>query len=278
MNRGPQARSLDADRLAALLGTGSFVTRLIVPSRVDSTNEELRRQAAGGAGEGTVVVADRQTAGRGRRGRAWHSTPGLGLCLSVLLRPGGEVREATRWTVAAALAACETCREQGCEAAVVKWPNDVMFGGRKLGGILAELRSAGGRPLDLVVGIGLNVNQRETDFPPELRHSATSLRLAAGRGILELEPVAAGLLRGLERIATRLKRGAWEAVAADWERLAPAARGRRVRVAQGSRPAGRARAFEGLTRGLGDDGALLVERSDGRVVPVRLAETVTVLE
>jgi len=278
LSPGPQPRPPDAGRLAALLGGRPFVTRLIVLDEVDSTNDELRRRAAAGAEEGTVVVAGRQSAGRGRRGRAWHSAPGLGLYMSVLLRPGRTMRDATRWTVAAALAACGACRGNGADAAVVKWPNDVLSDGRKLGGILAETRSSGGRPLDLVLGIGLNVNHRESDFPDDLRGCATSLHLAAGRGILELEPLAATLLRGLEESSARLGCGAWEAVAADWESLAPDARGRRVRVAPEGGADGHDEPFEGLTRGLGDDGALLVERTDGRVVPVRLAETVTVLE
>lgn len=278
MSAGSSAVAPDAGRLRRLLGSEPFVRRLLVLDCVDSTNDELRRQAVAGAAAGTVVVAGRQSAGRGRRGRAWHSATGLGLYLSVLLRPGGTAREATRWTVAASLAACRACRDLGAQEVIVKWPNDLMSERRKLGGILAEMRSAGGTALELIIGIGLNVNHRVEDFPPELRGTATSLHLASGTGMLELEPLAAGLLGRLGEVAGRLTGGDWDGLVADWERVAPAARGCRVRVAPGPSGVAGQPAFEGLTRGLDADGALRVERSDGRIVPVRLAETVTVVE
>lgn len=277
MSAAPPASPPDGGRLESLLERDPFVTRLVVLESVDSTNAELRRLASAGAPEGTVVLAGRQSAGRGRRGRAWYSEPGLGLYLSLLLRPRGEAREATRWTVAASLAACGACRDHCGDGAVIKWPNDVMFDGRKLGGILVEMRSAGGRPQELVVGIGLNVNHRAVDFPPELRGTASSLHLAAGRGMLELEPVAAGLLTRLGRVAARLARGEWDGVVEEWEGLAPAARGCRVRVSTGPGEGAAREAFEGITRGLDVDGALRVERRDGRIVPVRLAESVAVV-
>jgi BirA family biotin operon repressor/biotin-[acetyl-CoA-carboxylase] ligase len=277
LNAAPPASPPDGGRLESLLESDPFVTRLIVLESVDSTNAELRRLASAGAPEGTVVVAGRQSAGRGRRGRTWYSEPGLGLYLSLLLRPCGEAREATRWTVAASVAACGACRCHCGNGAVIKWPNDVMFEGRKLGGILVEMRSAGGRPQDLVVGIGLNVNHRADDFPPELREAATSLHLATGRGMLELEPVAAGLLARLGEAAARLAQGEWDGVVGDWERLAPAARGCRVKVLGGPGEGAEREAFEGITRGLDADGALRVERRDGRIVPVRLAESVAVV-
>jgi len=277
LSAAPPPSPPDGGRLERLVEREPFVTRLVVLGNVDSTNAELRRLAAAGAPEGTVVVAGRQSAGRGRLGRSWHSAPGLGLYLSVLLRPGGEAREATRWTVAASLATCGACREHCADGAVIKWPNDLMFGERKLGGILVEMRSAGGRVQDLVVGVGLNVNHREDDFPPELREAATSLHLAAGRGMLELEPVAAGVLARLGLAAARLKDGEWSGVVADWERLTPAARGCRVRVSAGRGEDAAPEAFEGITRGLDVDGALRVERGDGRVVSVRLAESVAVV-
>jgi BirA family biotin operon repressor/biotin-[acetyl-CoA-carboxylase] ligase len=201
----------------------------------------------------------------------------LGLYLSVLLRPEQPAAEVSRWTLGAAIAACRACIEiSGCDVRI-KWPNDLLHGGRKLGGVLAELRSASGRPRDLVLGVGLNVNQTEGHFPPELRQGATSLHLASGRGILEREPLAALLLARLGQVLGRLGRGEWGPVAAEWERLAPGARGARVRVVGGLGADAEAE-FEGVTQGLDGDGALRVRRPDGEIVSVRVAESVVPME
>jgi BirA family biotin operon repressor/biotin-[acetyl-CoA-carboxylase] ligase len=132
--------------------------------------------------------------------------------------------------------------------------------------------------VDLVVGVGLNVNHRAEDFPPELRERATSLHLASGRGMLELETVAAALLNRLGRVAARLAGGEWDALSREWESLAPAARGCRVRVLPAGPGGTEKNVFEGTTRGLDGDGALRVERPDGRIVSVRSAESVAVVE
>jgi len=234
---------------------------------VDSTNEALRRLAAAGAVENTVVIADRQTAGRGRRGRAWHSPAGLGLYVSSLHRPpdpGG----VTRWTLAAAVAACETCRDDGGADARIDWPNDVIAGGRKLAGVLCEARSAE-RATDLVVGCGINVGHEPDDFPEDMRGRATSLRIAGAGGILEREILAAGYLRRLAELGRALAGGGWDAVARRWLRLAPGARGARVRIGEpgGSGPTG-------TTDGIAEDGALVVRVDGGGTKLVRLAGSV----
>jgi BirA family biotin operon repressor/biotin-[acetyl-CoA-carboxylase] ligase len=269
---------LAADKLQKLITGLPHVTRLIVADSVESTNSELRALAAQGAPEGTVVVADEQRAGRGRLGRSWHSPRGLGLYLSILLRPERPAREVTRWTLGAAIAACRTCMEgTGC-LVQIKWPNDLLHAGRKLGGVLAELRSVGDKPQDLVLGIGLNVRHGAEQFPPELRDCATSLFLASGRATLDRETLAALLLVRLGQIFGRLRRGEWEAVAREWEGLAPHARGARVEVL-GSRAGDEKQLpFEGVTRGLDSDGALRVENAEGTIVTLRTAETVVPVE
>jgi BirA family biotin operon repressor/biotin-[acetyl-CoA-carboxylase] ligase len=180
----------------------------------------------------------------------------------------------TRWTLGAALAACRACGEDTGRDVRIKWPNDLLHAGRKLGGVLAELRSAGGRTRDLVLGLGLNVHHRAEDFPPELRDSATSLHLVPGQGILEREPLAARLLVRLAEVCDGLRQGRWEEVAGEWERLAPAARGAAVRVLGGAE----GEAYRGVTRGLDSAGALRVERADGTIVAVRAAESVVPVE
>ena len=137
--------------------TGTFDTRVaerslgefrgaihwVALAEIDSTNDEARRRARHGAPGWTVIVADRQRAGRGRLGREWYSAAELGLYLSVLIRPGGAVPEPARWTIAASVAACRACHQLGAEEIAIKWPNDLVLAGRKLAGTLTELRSSG---------------------------------------------------------------------------------------------------------------------------------------
>ena len=143
-----------------------------------STSTRLRRLAEEGAPEGTVTLAGTQSAGRGRRGRFWHSPPGKGIYFSVLLRPPQlDPAGAAPLTLVAAVAAAGGLRDTTGVPVAVKWPNDLLVGPRKLGGILTEAKTSGRKVHYLVLGIGLNVNHLITDFPAELRAAATSLRL-----------------------------------------------------------------------------------------------------
>jgi BirA family biotin operon repressor/biotin-[acetyl-CoA-carboxylase] ligase len=258
-----------------LLRGEPFVGALVLLDSVPSTNDAARDLAAEGAAAGTVVVAEHQTAGRGRMGRVWHSPRGLGLFVSVLFRPTAPADELTRWTLGAAVAACEACRREAGVAVEIEWPNDLVWRGRKLGGVLAEMRTAGRTPTHLIIGAGLNVGQAIADFPDELSSMATSLRLARGGSMPSREPLLAAYLRELGGIAAALGRDAWGGVAERWEALAPRARGQRVRVTPCK---GQAGAYEGVTIGLDDEGALRVQRRDGSVVSIRLVESVVPLE
>jgi len=258
-----------------LAGT-PFADRIHSRSSVGSTNDELRRLATAGAPDGTVVLADRQTAGKGRRGRDWHSPSGLGLYLSVLFRVRADSQPVTRWTLAAAVAACEACRELTGEAVEIKWPNDLTHEGRKLGGILAEMRSTGHRDAELVIGTGINVRHRTEDLPPELAGSATSLHLLSCGSMLERESVAAAYLRWLAREVASLRGDLWDVIARDFLRLAPACRGASVRVV--GRDAGGEGEIRGVTDGLDPTGALLVRDAAGETMVVRMADAVRPIE
>jgi BirA family biotin operon repressor/biotin-[acetyl-CoA-carboxylase] ligase len=235
-----------------------FVSRVVRLERTGSTNDDLRSLAAAGAPEGTVVIAREQDAGRGRLGRAWHSPPGLGLYLSVLLRPRRPVAEAPRWALAAAAAGAEACEDLGVPGVEVKWPNDLLLDDRKLAGFLAETRTLPDGSTELVLGAGFNVAHREEDFPPELRPIATSLAIARGGVSPGLEATAEAFLSRLSSCAPVLAEGRFDEIAARWSARAPRATGARVRVrdAHGD--------YEAVTRGLAPDGALRVERDDGR--------------
>lgn len=251
-----------------LLRSG-FVRAVHWFDEVDSTNDALRRLAAEGAVEGTVVVAGGQTRGRGRLGRRWHSPPGLGLYLSILLRPSAPPMQVTRWTVAAAVAVCEACRAAGATEVAIEWPNDLTAGGRKLAGILAELRSSGSRT-ELVLGSGVNVSHRAEDFPQGV--DGTSLALLVGEPVVDRVALAESYLERLAAVCARLERGAWSEVAGRWETLSRTGRDRAVRVARGDA------SFTGTTAGLGARGQLRVRRSNGVVEDVHLADSVEYLE
>jgi BirA family biotin operon repressor/biotin-[acetyl-CoA-carboxylase] ligase len=161
---------------------------------VDSTNRYVLDAARAGAAEGLVVVADHQTAGRGRLGRAWEAPPGASLLVSVLLRPPRPPDALHRCTIAVALAMADAVREVAGFAPDLKWPNDLLVAGRKVAGVLAEADVAG--PDDVravVVGVGVNVSWRE--FPPELTATATACNVVAGRDVDREDLLAAFLGR-----------------------------------------------------------------------------------
>ena len=169
--------SLDATEItAALVYPGSLWRAVRVVAQTGSTNADLLAAAGAGAAEGTVLVADAQTAGRGRLDRRWVSPPRAGLTFSVLLRPGGVPAALLGWLpLLAGVAAAATVRRVTAVDAILKWPNDVLAGDAKLGGILAERTGTA-----VVIGIGINVWQGQADLPPDA--AATSLALAAADG------------------------------------------------------------------------------------------------
>ncbi|MBI4365238.1 MAG: biotin--[acetyl-CoA-carboxylase] ligase, partial [Deltaproteobacteria bacterium] len=163
---------------------------------IGSTNDRARELAVAGAAEGAVIVAEGQTGGRGREGHAWFSPPGTGLYCSLVLRPAVPAERIATLTLVAGLAVCEAIDAVRQVKAQVKWPNDVWCAGKKVAGILAErIAMPQGSPA-VVLGIGININTRREDFPPELRDLATSLVAACGHPV-EPEEVLHGVLRAL---------------------------------------------------------------------------------
>jgi BirA family transcriptional regulator, biotin operon repressor / biotin---[acetyl-CoA-carboxylase] ligase len=228
-----------------------------------STNTEAARQAAAGAAEGLCVVAREQTAGRGRQQRAWASPKDAGLYFSAVLRPA---LDATMWpllTLAAALAARDALRQSCALDTDIKWPNDLLAGGRKLCGVLAETTETE-RGRACVLGVGINLTAGA--YPPELRAHATSVEEAAGT-MPDREAVLAALLRALARRYEQLHApGGASRIVNDWAESSSYAAGRRVRVSLGDET------FEGTTRGLEPDGALRVETNTGEIKTVRAGE------
>ena len=182
---------------AALRQVIPHTTRMIVLDTVDSTNNYAKELARQGAMHGTAVIADGQTAGRGRMGRNFASAKGLGLYCSVILRPERSANQLMNLTVLAAEAARRAVLEVFGVRAGIKWINDLIYEGRKLCGILTELGFSDGIPDYAVVGIGINCNQLAEDFPPEIAAVATSVRQIIGYEV-DRASLAAALLRQLE--------------------------------------------------------------------------------
>jgi BirA family biotin operon repressor/biotin-[acetyl-CoA-carboxylase] ligase len=156
-----------------------------------STNEVASRLAESGAPEGTLVVTEKQTRGRGRLGRHWHSPAGLGLYFSIVLRPRLEFSKVPALSLVAALSVCRVLEDLGTPVAQIKWPNDCLLGNKKVAGILVELSAELDRISHAILGIGINVNHDRDDFPVRLRSRATSILLQKGYKVNRPE-----LLRG----------------------------------------------------------------------------------
>lgn len=170
---------------------------------IDSTNTRAKEMAKNGAPHGTVLIARHQTGGRGRMGRSFHSPAGTGIYLSMILRPQCSPDQLMHLTCAAAVAMCDAI-EAACDFRPgIKWTNDLVWGKRKLGGILTELGFDGSALSYAVVGIGINCTQQESDFPPELRHMAASLSMTAGKEI-STQCLEAEILRTLQAMADGL--------------------------------------------------------------------------
>lgn len=247
-----------ADDLASRLGDGCVVGREIhVFKETASTNDVVERLARDGAKEGVVVFAESQTKGRGRLGRKWHSPAGQGLYFSVLLRPKLRPVEATQLTVVAATALVRAIEATTTVRPVIKWPNDLLVGGRKIAGVLTELSAELDTIKHLILGIGLDVNQTAKDFAPEIREVATSLRIAGGESVSRPE-LATRILRELDRDYARICGGGFEGLADEWEARCTTI-GQNVAIRIGER------ILKGRAESLDADGALLIRTQHGRL-------------
>ena len=229
-----------------------------------STNTELARLASEGAPEGVSVVADEQTAGRGRLQRAWSSPKGAGLYFSQLLRPTIPQNYWPLITFMAAIAVGDALREAAGLETDIKWPNDLLSGERKICGILAEaMDTPAGRAV--ILGIGINLTQ--SAFPPELENVATSVAEASGRPV-EREPILAALLDALSRWYALLENPAQ--IVDAWSNRSSYAIGKLVQVSNGDD------VWQGTTCGVEPDGALRLRTSSGEIKIVRAGDVYSI--
>jgi len=222
-----------------------------------STNRDAFELAAEGAPEGTCVIADVQTRGRGRMGRSWVAPAGSAVLTSVVLRPDLSPQTATLLTLAAGIAAAKSVRRVTDLDPWIKWPNDLKIGDKKLAGILTEMHAEMDRVHYVIVGIGINVNISPENFPEEIRKLATSLSIETGRTINRNQLIAT-LYYEMESAYRRLIERGPKAVIEQWEDIADI-RGKRVKATMID-----GKTVEGVALGLGPDGSLHIEDDIGR--------------
>ena len=217
-------------------------------STTASTMRDASALAVSGCAHGTAVVADEQTAGIGRHGHSWHSEPGAGLYLSVVLRLP---ETSPILTLALGLAAVDAIRNVSGVVCDLRWPNDVLAGGRKVAGIIVQMADSAA-----IAGLGINVNHAQ--FPPELTELATSLRIQTGL-VIDKELLLESLLASIDDCCEILRSGGNAALLRMFSTASSYVSGKRVKVDLGERT------IEGVTVGLDDAGFLRVKRADGVV-------------
>ncbi len=249
---------LNGDDIQSLLPEGQVIGRDIrVFEETTSTNDIADRLGRDGVKEGAVVCAESQSKGRGRLGRTWVSLRGKGLWFSVLLRPPLPPQAATQMTIASATAVARALQGSTGVQCEVKWPNDILIGGKKVCGILTEMAAELESIKHMVVGVGLNVNFEAEDFPTALRKIATSLRIEGGKPFRRCE-IAAALLQELNFDYRRVIEGKFEEIADEWE-TACTTIGHHVEIHSGNR------VMAGRAESLDSEGALLLRTQHGRL-------------
>jgi len=236
-----------------------FGKRILHFFKTDSTNRVAMELGEAGESEGAVVIAEEQTAGRGRAGRVWHSERGTGLYFTLLLRPRLSPAQAPLLTMLAGIAAHSAITAQTGAEPELKWPNDLLLNGRKIGGILTEMHAEPSQVRFVIIGCGINVNQE--NFPADISSVATSLRRETGRSHSRLE-LLVRLLAEFETDYNRFLREGPAVVIERFQKVSTFASGRRVRVDNG------VHSYAGVTAGLSPEGLLLVKKYDGQTQAV----------
>jgi BirA family biotin operon repressor/biotin-[acetyl-CoA-carboxylase] ligase len=249
---------LSLDEVQGTLNTTRIGRQLVCLAETASTNADAFRLAESGAEEGTVVIADAQSGGKGRRGRVWSSPAGVNLYCSVVLRPEILPHEAPQLTFLSAVAVARAIELTTALQPEIKWPNDLLIKGRKVAGLLNEMSAETDRVNFVILGIGVNLNMIQAQFPTDLRTPATSLFLEQG-GLVNRVQFAAAMLSELDRLYTDFLRQGFGPVRDEWQQRCNA-NGREVIVSEAE-----VETVRGMFHGIDGDGAMLVRFSDGTV-------------
>jgi BirA family biotin operon repressor/biotin-[acetyl-CoA-carboxylase] ligase len=241
---------------------------ILVKEETESTNDDLWELAERGAEEGTVVIAEMQRAGKGRRGRQWVSPPHRNLYMSLLLRPAFPPADAAMISLMAGVALCEAMNEVFQLLGAMKWPNDLLLEGRKAAGILAEMHAEQESIHFLILGIGVNLNMEPDMFPKDPRYPATSVQIVLGRSVERL-PFVRRLLENLDRGYKRLLREGGSSVLQEWSRYcAHPEEWLEVSTGRGE--------LRGRFRGLDEEGSMILEISPSQTEKIRAGDVVRV--
>jgi len=224
-------------------------------SEIDSTNNEAKKQANLGCPEGSIVLSETQNQGRGRLSRNWFSPTGKGISLSVVLRPPFYPYDAPKCTLLAAVAVTKAIRNITGVECGIKWPNDILYQGKKIVGILTEMSAEIDAINYVVIGMGINVNIAEQEFPAELRNIATSLSIVAGHDVSRL-PLLCAILTQLEQAYEDVIQHGFAGMLAEWRELS-------VTLGENVNVVGIGQEFSGMAVDIDNDGALLVQTDVG---------------
>ena len=265
--------SFPLDRLAVSsilqdLSTSRLGRRIVLYEEIESTNTEGMRLAREGAEEGTLVLAETQTKGRGRLGRVWQSPKGQNLYLSLILRPSCAAREIPWLGLATAIALAQTIKEQYGLHARVKWPNDIEISKRKVAGILTEATIHLGQVEFLVLGIGVNLNMGCEDFLPELRLTATSLKIEHGQNIIRTRFLQQ-LLVTLEAWYGKFHQSLYDDIRKVYLTYLEIL-GLSVRIQQADN------VIQGTVTGISPEGALMLRRTNGQETTIHSGDVMQV--
>ena len=245
--------------IKSLMHTDWVAKEVLYFDTIDSTNIKAQELAEKGYPSGTLVVADKQESGKGRRGRSWVSPSGTGIFMTLMIKPDINPNNASMLTLVAALAVAKAITSVTGEEALIKWPNDIVVNGKKICGILTEMSTEEDSIRYVVVGIGINVNTES--FPPEISDTATSLKLSLGHE-LKRAPLIGAVLKSFEQYYSRfMEYGDMTGLMDEYNEML-ANRKRQVRVLD---PHG---SYEGMALGIDKEGCLLVKREDDSVSAV----------
>ena len=257
---------LNSFEISEELKTKALGRNVVYLNRIDSTNNYAKKIALEGCEEGTLVVADYQTCGRGRLGRDWNSPDKKGVWMSLVLRPGIPFAEVQIITLAASVAVVQALYDVAQIEAGIKWPNDIIINGKKVCGILVEMNMEIDRINFLVLGIGLNVNQEKDDFSQELLDKAVSLKMhveetSDSQKILKRNELIAVILLKFEEIYDKVKSGTFEDIISEWKKYSVTL-GKEVNITYKNEQ------YRGVAENIAKDGKLIVKCEDGTVKEV----------
>ncbi len=235
---------------------------------LNSTNTSAMEFAEKGCPEGTVIIADSQTSGKGRLGRKWLSPPGKNLYMSIILRPTFSPRDAAIVTLMSAVACASSIKKLLAIPISIKWPNDIIVSNRKLGGILTEIKADMDRIFHAVIGIGININLAVEEMPEDIKGIATSIKNETGN-VVSRTQTALEILTELDKWYILLLTSGNKPIIQEWRRLSSTI-GRRVKITVGDK------IFAGIAEDIDEEGMLLVKQHDNSIKKISAGD-VTIL-